>query len=98
MRSISMIGEASLRCYLFIMFAHALSDSGDISLDELKIGLSKLSIFMYPYELKEVSRTIAQHTVFLSALITSEQQVMTLIDKDGSGMLELQEMEAVFGV
>jgi hypothetical protein len=22
--------------------------------DELKIGLSKLSIFMYPYELKEV--------------------------------------------
>jgi hypothetical protein len=75
-----------------------LSDSGDISVDELKIGLSKLSIFMYPYELQEVSRTIAQRTVFLSVLITSEQQVMILIDKDGSGVLELQEMEAVFGV
>lgn len=63
MRSTSTIGKASLRCYLFTMFAHALSDSGDISVDELKIGLSKLSIFMYPYELKEVSRTIAQHNV-----------------------------------
>ena len=75
-----------------------MSDSGDISVDELKIGLSKFSIFMYPHELQEVSRTIAQRTVFLSVLITSEQQVMILIDKDGSGVLELQEMEAVFGV
>ena len=53
---------------------------------------------MYPYELQELSRTISCQTVFLSVLITSEQQVMILIDKDGSGVLELQEMEAVFGV
>jgi hypothetical protein len=37
-------------------FSHAPFGSGDISLDELKIGLSKLSIFLYPYELREVRR------------------------------------------
>jgi hypothetical protein len=45
--------------------------SGDISVDELKIGLSKLSIFMYPYELKEVCPRDIASALILSLLTTS---------------------------
>lgn len=76
MHSTWITGNFSLCCHSLV-YLHASICSGDISLDELKIGLSKLSIFMYPYELREV---------------------MNLIDKDGSGFLELDEMEAVFGL
>jgi hypothetical protein len=53
MRLISITGD-SFEDSRLLLFTYTLNDSGDISIDELKIGLSKLSIFMYPYELREV--------------------------------------------
>ena len=53
MRLISITGDYFEDSYLLV-FTDTLNGSGDISIDELKIGLSKLSIFMYPYELREV--------------------------------------------
>jgi hypothetical protein len=59
---ISITGDYFEYSYLLV-FTDTLNGSGDISIDELKIGLSKLSIFMYPYELREVR---AQHHLSLS--------------------------------
>ena len=61
MRLISITGDYFEDSYLLV-FTDTLNGSGDISIDELKIGLSKLSIFMYPYELREVR---AQHHLSL---------------------------------
>ena len=47
--------------------------SGDISVDELKIGLSKLSIFMYPYELQEVSLAIPRFIAFSYRFVFTNQ-------------------------
>ena len=53
MRLISITGD-SFDGSRLLLFTYTLNGSGDISIDELKIGLSKLSIFMFPYELREV--------------------------------------------
>jgi hypothetical protein len=48
---------------------------------------------MYPYELQEVESVC--YALYVLASMCG--QVMQLIDRDGSGKLELEEMEAVFG-
>ena len=53
MRSTWITGDYFEDSYL-LAFTDTLNGSGDISIDELKIGLSKLSLFMYPYELRKV--------------------------------------------